>query len=200
MKPRPEGRATVLSASAGSGVDDLELLARVRQGEQAALDELYARYASPVHNLVWKVLQNAEEAEDVSLDVFWQIWRQADRYDPSRGTPPAWIFTLARSRAIDRLRARHRREDRNISFDDPAVHLDPMDEKASPDQVASFRQTRDAVRAAIETLSGSQREAIELAFFQGLTHVEIAEKLDQPLGTVKTRIRQGLIKLRKLLD
>ena len=181
-------------------VPDRELLARIRRGDSSALDVLHGRYASPVYSLVWKVLQNPEEAEDVTLEVFWQIWRQADRYDPSRGTPPAWIFTVARSRAIDRLRARHRREDRTISFDDPGANLDPLDEEASPDQVASFRQTRDAVREAMKALSAVQREAVELAFFKGLTHVEIAERLKQPLGTVKTRIRQGLIRLRKQLD
>jgi RNA polymerase sigma-70 factor (ECF subfamily) len=183
-----------------SGPSDLELVDRIRQGEQAALDLLYKRYSSPVYSLVWKILQNAEEAEDVALDVFWQVWRQADRYDPVRGAPPAWIFTLARSRAIDRLRARNRREDRTISIDDPAVHIDPLDENAAPDQIVSFRQSRDAVRAAMTKLSAVQREAVELAFLKGLTHVEIAEKLGQPLGTVKTRIRQGLIRLRKHLD
>lgn len=187
-----------------SGADraqtDLELLERIQRGDAAALDVLYARYAPPVYALVWKVLQNTEEAEDVALDVFWQIWRQAGRYDPSRGAPPAWIFTVARSRAIDRLRARHRREDRTVSFDDPESNLDPLDEEAAPDQIASFRQTRDAVREAMDSLSPVQREAVELAFFKGLTHVEIARKLRQPLGTVKTRIRQGLIRLRKKLD
>ncbi len=188
--PRPEEIATT----------DLDLIGRIREGDQAALDELYRRYASPVYSLVWKILQNAEESEDVALDVFWQIWRQASRYDLSRGAPPAWIFTLARSRAIDRLRARHRREDRTVSFDDPELNLDPLDEEKAPDEVASFRQTRDAVREAMGSLSPKQREAVELAFFRGLTHVEIAEKLHQPLGTVKTRIRQGLIRLRKQLD
>jgi len=187
-------------APADGGVSDLALLEKIREGDAVALDVLYGRYSAPVNSLVWKVLQSAEEAEDVTLDVFWQIWRQADRYDPSRGAPPAWIFTVARSRAIDRLRARHRREDRTISFDDPAVKLDPLDEEAAPDQVASFRQTRDAVREALTTLPPAQREAVELAFFRGLTHVEIAAKLKQPLGTVKTRIRQGLIRLRKQLD
>ena len=193
-----QGRAA--DPTRDGGVSDLELLQRIREGDASALDVLYGRYSAPVNSLVWKVLQNAEEAEDVTLDVFWQIWRQADRYDASRGAPPAWIFTVARSRAIDRLRARHRRENRTVSFDDPAVKLDPLDEEAAPDQVASFRQTRDAVREALAALSPSQREAVELAFFRGLTHVEIAAKLKQPLGTVKTRIRQGLIRLRKQLD
>ncbi len=197
---RTSGAAAAAESQARPGPTDLELVERIRHGDQPALDLLYARYSSPVYSLVWKVLQNAEEAEDVALDVFWQIWRQADRYDPARGAPPAWIFTLARSRAIDRLRARNRREDRTISFDDPAVHLDPLDEAASPDEVVSFRQNRDAVRAAMTKLSAVQREAVELAFLKGLTHVEIAERLGQPLGTVKTRIRQGLIRLRKHLD
>ena len=179
---------------------DADLIARVKGGSSEALDEIYRRYSSPVYSLVWKILQNPEESEDVALDVFWQIWRQASSYDAARGAPPAWIFTLARSRAIDRLRARHRKEDRTISFDDPAVVLDPLDQEATPDQVASYRQNRDAVREAMKVLSAPQREAVELAFFQGLTHVEIAEKLQLPLGTVKTRIRQGLIRLRRRLD
>src|SRR5512141_2294848 len=179
---------------------DLELLERIRRADSAALAALYARYSSPVYALVWKILQNPEEAEDVALDVFWQVWRQADRYDPSRGAPPAWIFTLARSRAIDRLRARGRREDRTVSIDDPGLRFDPLDENASPDEVVSFRQSRDAVKAAMAKLSDVQREAVELAFLKGLTHVEIAERLAQPLGTVKTRIRQGLIRLRRHLD
>jgi RNA polymerase sigma-70 factor (ECF subfamily) len=200
MARKLEEPAPTAVASPGGGASDLDLLERIRASDASALDALYARYASPVYSLVWKILQNAEESEDVALDVFWQIWRQADRYDPSRGAPPAWIFTVARSRAIDRLRARQRREDRTISFDDPAAKLDPLDEEAGPDQVASFRQTRDAVREAMQTLPPSQREAVELAFFKGLTHVEIATKLRQPLGTVKTRIRQGLIRLRRQLD
>ena len=200
MARKLEEPAPTAVASPGGGASDLDLLERIRASDASALDALYARYASPVYSLVWKILQNAEESEDVALDVFWQIWRQADRYDPSRGAPPAWIFTVARSRAIDRLRARQRREDRTISFDDPTAKLDPLDEEAGPDQVASFRQTRDAVREAMQTLPPAQREAVELAFFKGLTHVEIATKLRQPLGTVKTRIRQGLIRLRRQLD
>lgn len=187
-------------APADRTVPDTELIARVRGGDSGALEEIYRRYSSPVYSLVWKVLQHPEESEDVALEVFWQIWRQAESYDVARGAPPAWIFTLARSRAIDRLRSRHRKEDRTISFDDPAVVYDPLDEEASPDQVASFRQSRDAVREAMKVLSNPQREAIELAFFQGLTHVEIAANLRLPLGTVKTRIRQGLIRLRRRLD
>jgi len=179
---------------------DLDLVGRIRDGDQAALEVLYARYSAPVYALVRKILPAHEEAEDVALDVFWQVWRQAERYDPSRGAPPAWLFTLARSRAIDRLRARGRRESRTISFDDPDLNLDPLDESAAPDEVVSFRQNRDAVRAAMEKLPAVQREAVALAFLKGLTHVEIAERLGQPLGTVKTRIRQGLIRLRKHLD
>ena len=197
---RPARAAAADAAPADGAVTDLELVERIRRGDQAALDVVYRRFASPVYSLVWKVLQNAEEAEDVALDVFWQVWRQADRYDPSRGTPPAWIFTLARSRAIDRLRARGRRENRTVSIDDPELNFDPLDENASPDEVVSFRQSRDAVRSAMTKLSAAQREAVELAFLKGLTHVEIAERLSLPLGTVKTRIRQGLIRLRKHLD
>ena len=197
---RSDAAVRVPASPDGVSPSDLELVERIRRGDQSALDLLYGRYSSPVYSLVWKILQNPEEAEDVALDVFWQVWRQADRYDAARGTPPAWIFTLARSRAIDRLRARNRREDRTVSIDDPNLNIDPLDENATPDQVVSFRQSRDAVRAAMTKLSPVQREAVELAFLKGLTHVEIAERLGQPLGTVKTRIRQGLIRLRRHLD
>ncbi len=197
---RPAGQAAAGNGPAGESHTDAGLVERIRQGDQAALDLLYRRYSSPVYSLVWKILQNGEEAEDVALDVFWQVWRQADRYDPSRGTPPAWIFTLARSRAIDRLRARNRREDRTVSIDDPGLNIDPLDENAAPDQIVSFRQTRDAVREAMAKLSDAQREAVDLAFLRGMTHVEIAERLKLPLGTVKTRVRQGLIRLRRHLD
>ncbi len=188
------------STPAEEASQDTDLIARIREGSSEALEEIYRRYSSPVYSRVWKILQNPDESEDVALDVFLQIWRQAATYDASRGAPPAWIFTLARSRAIDRLRARHRKEDRTISFDDPRVILDPLDEEAAPDQVAAFRQNRDAMREAMRFLSVPQRQAVELAFFQGLTHVEIASKLGLPLGTVKTRIRQGLIRLRRRLD
>jgi len=179
---------------------DLDLVTRIAVGDSAALDALYARYSSPVRALVRKILPRAEDADEVVLDVFWQVWRQADRYDGSRGAPPAWIFAIARSRAIDRRRVRLRREDRTISFDDPVMVLDPLDERALPDQVASLRQTRDLMREAVRALSSAQRQAVELAFFEGLTHAEIATKLNQPIGTIKTRIRQGLIQLRKKLD
>ena len=195
--PFPLDAATSLG---GDSSVDLDLLERIKQADSTALDALYARYSSPVYSFVWKILRDAEDAEDVVLDVFWQIWRQADRYDGSRGSPPAWIFAIARSRAIDRRRGRQRREDRTISFDDPLSNLDPLDERALPDHVASFRQTRDLMREAVKTLSPAQRQAVELAFFKGLTHAEIAAKLQQPLGTIKTRIRQGLIRLRKKLD
>lgn len=179
---------------------DGRLLEGVKQGVSAALDELYARYSSPIYSLIFRILRSPEETEDVALDVFWQIWRQAGRYDPSRGAPAAWIFTLARSRAIDRLRARRRREEKVISLDAPTFNLDPMDEKARPDEVASFRQGRDAVRQAMVHLSAVQREALEMAFFRGMTHLEIAKELGKPLGTIKTRVRQGLIRLRQELD
>ncbi len=197
---RPAATAEPGPGASGARPTDLELVGRIRGGDEAALEELYARYSAPVYALVRKILPTPEEAEDVALDVFWQVWRQAERYDPSRGAPPAWLFTLARSRAIDRLRARGRREERTVSFDDPDLNLDPLDDGAAPDEVVSFRQNRDAVRAAMAKLSAVQREAVELAFLKGLTHVEIAARLGQPLGTVKTRIRQGLIRLRAHLD
>jgi RNA polymerase sigma-70 factor (ECF subfamily) len=129
-------------------------------------------------------------------DVFAQAWRQASRYDARRGVVAAWLLTLARSRAIDRLRARRARPE--TTPNDRAV-VDIADPGVPPDVIVLSAQQIARVRGALNTLPPLQRVAIELAFYEGLTHVEIAERLDQPLGTVKTRIRLALMKLREAL-
>ncbi len=164
----------------------LSLLRRLTAGDQHALGEVYDRYASLVNGLALRILRDRTEAEDVVQEVFVQIWRQAGRFDPSRGSPEAWICTMARTRALDRLRRRaSRREDPSDAA--PGVTEPPNTEQAL------------AVRKALDTLSADQRSALELAYYEGLTQTEIAAKLGQPLGTVKTRIRTALIRLRDVL-
>jgi len=157
---------------------------------------LYDRHARPVYSLALRILQDQGEAEDIVQDVFSQAWRQAANYDPSRGAVAAWLFTLARSRAIDRLRARRARPEQAVDDRQAANVVDP---RVPADlQLLSAEQVGQ-VRAALEALPVLQRVAIELAYYEGLTHIEIAARLEQPLGTVKTRIRLALGKLRDVL-
>jgi RNA polymerase sigma-70 factor, ECF subfamily len=175
---------------------DQSALSRMAQGEGDAVAELYDRHARPVYSLALRILGDVTESEDVVQEVFSQAWRQASRYNTSRGAVAAWLLMLARSRAIDRLRARRARP--KSASDEHAA--DTIVDTALPvdSQVISFEQiTR--VRAALDELPMLQKLAIELAYFEGFTHAEIAARLEQPLGTVKTRIRLALMKLREVL-
>lgn len=162
------------------------LLRRLANGDHAALGEFYDLYAGLAHGLAVRILRDASEAEDVVQEVFMQVWRQAVRYDPGRGSPVSWVCTMARTRALDRRRRRvSRREERS--------------EAAPPTSTSPSPDITLAVRAALGSLSGEQRRAVELAYFEGLTQSEIAQRLDEPLGTVKTRIRTGMTRLREAL-
>lgn len=162
------------------------LLQRLAQGDKAALADFYDLYAGLVNGLALRILRDVSEAEDVVQEVFLQAWRQADRYDPQRGTPEAWLCTMARTRALDRLRRRvARREDAPEAA--PVVTLHPKKEEEL------------AVRKALDGLSTDQRRAVELAYYGGLTQSEIAQALGEPLGTIKTRIRTAMIRLREAL-
>ncbi len=189
-------RSDASTHEADSSDIDRMRLARIAQGDGDALAELYDRYARPVYSLALRILRDARDAEDVVQEVFAQAWRQASRYTATRGAVAAWLLTLARSRAIDRLRARRARPE---GASDDAAALRLMD--ASPPiehQLLSAEQIA-RVRAALGDLPVLQRVAIELAYFEGLSHVEIADHLEQPLGTVKTRIRLAMGKLRETL-
>ena len=186
--------ATV-STSETAGADR-KALERMARGEHEAVGDIYDRHGRLLYSLALRILRDQGDAEDVVQDVFAQAWQQASRYDASRGTVLGWLLNLTRSRAIDRLRGRRSRPD--PSGDDSRLR-DVADGAAPADeQIAWAGQARD-IRAALDGLSVLQRVAIELAFYEGLTHAEIAERLELPLGTVKTRIRQGLLKLRDRL-
>lgn len=173
-----------------------QLIAQTAQGDQAALATLYDRTSSQVFGLVLKILDNREAAEEVTLDVYTQVWRQAHTYDETRGTPGGWLMTLARTRAIDRFRAGAAERGRIQSLD--AVEFFVTDGK-TPEQDLAGQERRRYVQQALALLTVEQREAIALAYFYGLSQSEISTKLKLSLGTVKTRMRLGMMKLREAL-
>ena len=181
------------SEPAAASDADRDAVRRMARGDGAAIAQLYDRHARAIYSLALRMLSNGAEAEDVVQDVFTQAWRQAGAYDPSRAPVAGWLLVIARARALDRLRARRSRLPAAPSG--PAA-ADPRDPAPGPDVEAIGVLEADRLRGALETLSDAQREAIELAYYEGLSHGDIAERLDQPLGTVKTRIRSGLLKLR----
>ena len=187
-------------ASSGLGAEDraadAAVLRRMAAGESGALAELYDRHARGVYSLALRVLRDAHDAEDVVQEVFSQAWRQATRYDAARAAVGAWLLNLTRSRAIDRLRNRRARPEAPV---DTAVIAAVAGSGLAADEYVISDERARLVRQALGELPFLQRAAVELAFYEGLTHVEIAERLEQPLGTVKTRIRTGLLRLRDAL-
>lgn len=171
-------------------------LRAMARGEHGALAGCYDQIGPVVFSLAVRMMRDRAAAEDVTQDIFVQVWKQAERYDASRGTAEGWIMMIARTRILDRLRSRA-----------AGVVLKPMGDQVPeapdaedwPDDLAITREDASAVRRAVGELPGEQREAVELAFFDGLTQAEIAEKLKVPLGTIKTRIRLGLLKIREKL-
>jgi RNA polymerase sigma-70 factor (ECF subfamily) len=174
-------------------------VAGAARGSGAALAALYDRHARAVYSLALRIVTDEADAEEVVQEVFDQAWRQASRYDPARGTVVAWLLNMARTRAIDRLRARRARPDRAGLESEHAWSALPA---RSADPLDALDTARDAarVRQALQRLPLIQRVAIELAYFEGLTQTEIAARLEEPLGTVKTRIRVALLKLRDALS
>jgi RNA polymerase sigma factor (sigma-70 family) len=179
--------------------NDTLLLKRIAQRDRLAVSTLYDRYSRIIYGLAFKSLGSVEESEEVVLDVFAQIWRIAERYDVQKGRADTWIFTLARSRIIDRLRQIQRTNPSiNVSMDAEEIQL-PADDVDLFEE-ALIKERRTLVVAAMQTLPPEQRIIIELAYYQGLTQSQIAAETGLALGTVKTRIRLGLNKLKSALD
>jgi RNA polymerase sigma-70 factor (ECF subfamily) len=172
------------------------LIKRVAEGDQFALTTLYDSTSRLVFGLILRVVTDRSNAEEVLLDVYTQVWRQASTYDTKRGAPLAWLMTIARTRGIDRLRSGKHEHQHKESLD--AIG-EVSATTASPETETVSAERRQLVRSALETLSAEQREVIELAYYSGLSHSEIALRLGQPLGTVKTRTRLGMMKLRDML-
>ena len=176
---------------------DAILVARILRKDVAAFEQLYKRHSRIVYSLVLRILQQAGTAEEVVQDVFLQLWRNAARYDESRGPFAPWLLTLAWNRALDQLRLKserqRRREDQSEEL--PAITISPEYERHLDE-----KRRAERVRTLMAELNPQQKKAIELAYFQGLSHTEIAAALKEPLGTVKSWIRNGLLRLKEGLQ
>lgn len=187
--------------SSNDGLDDAELMEALGSGDIAALEGLYDRYSALVFSVSLRVLRDPQLAEDVVQEVFLRLWRQPASFDPQRGRFISWLMSVTRNRALDELRRVSRRgrvEDQDDE-DHPLEAVPTADRSDDPALGAELREQREVVRAAMTRLPPEQRRVIELAYFSGLTQVEIADLTGDPLGTVKTRIRLGMQKLREAL-
>lgn len=174
--------------------EDAALIARIVDKDERAVEALYARYAGPLYSLAYQVTGAERFAQDVVQEVFVALWRDAHRFDPSKGAVAPWLFSLARHKAIDLVRREANIRKRTADVD---LEFHESDDDVDHETWLNFR--RERVHEAITLLTPAQREALELAFFQGLTHVEVSDKLGIPLGTAKTRIRSALLRLRDIL-
>lgn len=172
------------------------LIQRIAVGDQSALGALYDASSRLLYGLILRITADPSTAEEVLLDAFNQVWRQAGAFDRGRGTPLAWMLTIARTRALDRIRAGRHEHQRRESLDAAA---NAVSNTASPEQTTIDDERRRLVRGALAHLAAEQREVLDLAYFSGLSHSEIALRTGLPLGTVKTRIRLGMNKLREEL-
>lgn len=173
---------------------DVQCLLELRDGDSSALGELYDRYTPLLYPMALRIVRTAADAEDVVQQAWVQVWRSAANYDPRRGTVAAWLLTVTRSRALDLYRSlssRKRAEDK--------VDPEPVTPPVDPTRLASQGEVGERVRGALQSLPPQQRQVIEIAYFEGLSQSEIAERLGAPLGTVKSWTRQGLTRLRELL-
>ncbi len=177
--------------------DDLSLIHQIKARNQAAISLLYDRYARIIYAIAAKILGSKEESEEVVIDVFTQVWRSAASYNPDRARVDSWLFMITRSRALDRLRAKKRNTKVNSACIDALVL--PI-QAHSPEEYILINEKNDHLKTALSQLPAAQREVLELAYFQGLTHSQIAATIGKSPGTIKTRIRLGLSKLKSILE
>ena len=170
------------------------LISRISEGSESALNSFYDFTSRWVFGLALRILADVAEAEEVTLDVYMQVWDKAVDYDHERSTPSAWLLMLTRSRAIDRLRSNAKR-----NYREESLEIDPSNSVAEPEERLLFVEKSRIIQDALSKLTPQQRKSIELAYFYGLTQTEISSRLGQPLGTVKSWIRLGMLKLREIL-
>jgi RNA polymerase sigma-70 factor (ECF subfamily) len=189
VQPWPEGKQPT----------DAVLMERILQRDSSALETLYDRYGRVVYSLVLRISQQPGSAEEIVQDVFLQLWRSADRFQSSRGPLEPWLFTMARNRALDFLRLKREKQRRREDSTDSDL---PFSAITRPDPEGAIDQSRRAekVRAMMSSLPDGQRRAIELAYFEGMSHSEISATMGEALGTVKSWIRSGLLRLRESLE
>ena len=188
-------RLHVVADTRPSPASEDDLLLATARGDQEAFAALYERLAPRVHGIVRRVVRDPAQSEEVSQEVFVEIWRTAVRFDPDRGTARSWALTMAHRRAIDRVRSEQSARDRT-ERSAHGQHGRDFDEVSERVEVG---MEHEQVRSALGSLTDLQRQAVELAYYQGYTYREVAELLDTPLGTIKTRMRDGLIRLRDAL-
>ena len=180
---------------------DLDLVRRMANGDESAVAALYDRYGAVLYAVAYRIVGQKADAEEVVMEAFAQVWRDAGRFEAARGSVAAWLSMISRSRALDHIRGRDRRERLNSS----AAREDQSQAPAmgswgtDPARQVEQAERQKRVAAALESLSPVQRQAIEMAYYDGLSQSEIAERLNEPLGTVKTRVRLGMMKLREAL-
>lgn len=194
-RPRPVRGLAAERDEPATPVAAHELLSRVARGDESAFERLYEQVAGPVFGLVLRIVRNPAQAEEVAQEVLVELWRTASRFDPRRGTVLAWVMTMAHRRAVDRVRSAQASTEREIRAANE-TQARPFDEVS---EQVSTRMEREQVRRCLGTLTVLQRESVELAYYRGYTYREVAELLEAPLGTVKTRLRDGLIRLRDCL-
>jgi RNA polymerase sigma-70 factor, ECF subfamily len=183
--------------SATHANDDDQLLEQVAQGDRSAFGTLYDRFSTPLYSLAVKILPNEAEAQDILQEVFLSVWHKAGSFRADRGSAFSWAVALLRNRAIDRIRSRRRRGE---LLEANAPDLEPAGSaaKSSAENCETSERARE-VRSALGQISDDQRQVLHLAYFEGLTQAEIAEKLDEPLGTVKARVQRGMVRMRVIL-
>jgi len=174
---------------------DAALVERMIAGDESALSTLYDRYSSMLFSMLMRILKDTSAAEEILQDLFLQLWRNPSRFDPSRGSLPSWLLVIGRNRAISRLRSRERRE---VSEDSDGFSMDSIPSPGNIEEEAQRSQLAQRLRSAMATLPPEQREAVELAYFEGMSQTEIATRTGSPLGTVKSRVRTAMQSLKQI--
>jgi RNA polymerase sigma-70 factor (ECF subfamily) len=188
---------TLVSAT---DADDQLLIAAVARGESHALEVLYDRYSGVVYRLAFRMLKHREQSEEIVQEVFWRVWRRSGSFERERGRVAQWIFGIAHNLCIDEMRRMRARPNPVYDDEDHPVIQQLIDDQVDVPAAAWASEQRRVIVSALSSLPSAQREAIELAYFGGLSHQEIADQLDRPLGTIKTRVRLGLQKLSSILS
>ncbi|MGI8819553.1 MAG: sigma-70 family RNA polymerase sigma factor [Chthoniobacterales bacterium] len=193
------GRIPVAPEQQGQAAADRELIRRVVQGDEAAFASLYRRFAPGLFSMTYEILHDQKDAEDTLQEAFVQMWKKAALYDPARSSLFTWAVMIARNKAIDRVRARQRRARTAESAANESA-VTTAEFAAQADELLAHGEEKQRIRGALSQLPEAQRAAIDLAFFRGLTQMEISTQLAVPLGTIKARIRRGLLALRDVLE